>query len=163
MIFCDSSLRRIFNQVIQQGDPEQVNPASIDLRLGETILREPLSFDGKWRPESLFRLKYYTLNPGEVILVSTREVVTIPIECVGVVMLKSSRSREGYTMAPAGYVDPGWQGILTLQVKNNLQFGQLRIGFEQKFFQLVLHQLDDIAAKPYQGKYQLAMGVEGSK
>ena len=162
MIFCDSSLKRIHQQIIPNGDPTLINPASIDLRLGEYILREPLSHDGKWRPESLRNLKYYMLVPGETLLVSTLEVVSIPRECVGQILLKSSRSREGHTMSPSGYVDPGWNGILTLQIKNNLQYRHLSIGFEQRFFQLVLHSLDDIASS-YVGRYQNAQSVEGSK
>lgn len=162
MIFCDSSLKRIFPEVIKGGELDQVNPASIDLRLGETIMCEPLGHDSKWRPESLLRLKYYMLTPGETILVSTREVVTIPVECVGQVLLKSSRSREGYTMSPSGYVDPGWNGILTLQIHNNLRFGQMSIGYEQRFFQLIIHRLDDVATA-YSGKYLNSQKVEGSK
>lgn len=163
MILCDSQLRDRFADFIESGSTDQINPASIDLRLGESILREPLSFDGAWRPESLRGFGFYTITPGEVLLVATAEFVKIPDDCVGEIRLKSSRTREGISMGNSGFVDPGWNGILTLQIQNVCRFHQINIGYLQRFFQLILHQMSTPAENPYRGRYYDAQAVQESK
>src|SRR3990167_3854240 len=96
-----------------QRDPSLVNPASIDLRIGLTVLFEVGG--GRWKRDDLGRFSEqmpFILSPGMLVLASTLERVSIPKQYCGSVKLKSTRAREGFDHAIAGFVDPGWDGIL---------------------------------------------------
>jgi deoxycytidine triphosphate deaminase len=163
MILCDKSIRERIKEILPNSDDlPRINPASIDLCLGAYILREPLGPDSVWTSESL-RQRAYILKPREVLLVSTDEVVHIPPDLAGEIRLKSSRAREGFNMGNAGYVDPGWRGILTFQIQNTCNNRQNQIHWTEPFFQLVLHTLDQPSERSYEGKYQDAKSVEGAK
>ena len=77
--------------------------------------------------------------------------------------LKSSVARMGWNHSLAFWFDPGWNGIGTLEIKNITQYSILPIWYGMPFGQLVVHMLDDVPNKPYNGKYQNASGVEGVK
>lgn len=164
MILSDRAIEaRIGELLPHHHDHVRVNPASIDLTIGGYVLFEPFGMSGNWRPESLMNKGSIRLGPGEVVLVSTEEHIYIPPDLAGEIRLKSSRAREGYNMGNAGYVDPGWNGVLTFQVTNSLSNCPLFFKHLQPFFQLILHQLDAPAAHLYNGKYQHAKRVEGAK
>jgi len=163
MILCDRSLRAIIKDILPCERNPKINPASIELTLGAYILSQPLGGNAKWTDENLQRVKGFDLLPKEVLLVSTSEIVCIPVHLVGEVKLKSSRAREGFNMANAGFIDPGWRGVLTFQIYNNLTWKRMGIYYQEPFFQLILHTLDDIPQDPYSGKYQGAERVEGVK
>lgn len=102
---------------------EPMQPASIDLRLGNQIIlpkgghiidpQENLGTTDSPRPWNM-----HVLTPGEFVLGSTLEYVQIPPHLVGHLEGKSSLARFGLQIECAGYVDPGWRGRLTLEIKN---------------------------------------------
>lgn len=92
-----------------------VRPASVDLRLGPTLLvRDPNAPNG-WREHDL-RESPFRLFPGMLVLGATLERVRLPSDLAGVVAGKSSRAREGLIVESAGYVDPSWYGDLTVEM-----------------------------------------------
>lgn len=101
---------------------EPIQPASVDLRLGDTILEARRGLIDPSKPSSKIRtsepFKFYTLSPGQFILVSTLEWVEIPPTLIGILTGKSSLARVGLQVECAGYVDPGWRGRLTLELSN---------------------------------------------
>lgn len=105
----------------------------------------------------------YWLTPGEMILISMLEVTSIPDDIGALFHLKSTRAREGYEHANAGWIDPGWPGVLTLEIKNNLRYNCIPIFAGLRIGQLVFHELTTRAGKPYSGRYRAADTVEPGK
>ena len=107
-----------------------IQPASIDVRLDRKLLvfrnwRPPFYIDVKKDLEGLTEIveiedeKPFFLPPGEFVLASTLEDITLPDDIVGRLEGKSSLGRIGLLIhSTAGYVDPGWRGHLTLELSN---------------------------------------------
>jgi len=101
-----------------------IQSASVDLRLGNNILRQSSGqvvdpVHGRIPDESVKPMgnKHY-LFPGQWLLAETLEYIEIPPSLVGILVGKSSLARFGLQIESAGYVDPGWKGVLTLEIKN---------------------------------------------
>jgi dCTP deaminase len=100
-----------------------IQPASVDLRLGYEIIVpqgghiiDPMMGLGTTDQPKAFDLHY--LKPGEFVNVCTLEYVKIPGNLAGIVVGKSTLARFGLQVESAGFVDPGWEGRLTLELKN---------------------------------------------
>lgn len=124
-ILCDYEIKALCNGgMVRNYDEELINPASLDLRLGDKIMLESAE-DLEMRPLSIAGATPddpYLLRPGQFILAQTIEVFHMPENIAGLFFLKSSRAREGYENLHAGYADPGWNGsVLTLELKNSRQ------------------------------------------
>lgn len=118
MILPDSMIRERLDSgsiVITPLGEDAVRPASVDLRLGPTIMVAQLQADEPWRIFDL-REQSYRLSRGDFVLGATLEWIEIPDTLVGILAGKSSRAREGLIVESAGYVDPGWRGELTLEI-----------------------------------------------
>jgi dCTP deaminase len=91
----------------------------------------------------------FILHPGEFVLASTYEVITLPDDIAGRLEGKSSLGRLGLlTHSTAGFIDPGFSGHITLELSNvaNLPvklFPGMKIG------QLCLIKLSSAAEHPY--------------
>jgi len=68
--------------------------------------------------------QFFLLHPGSLVLVPTLEWVKIPSNLQGVVTARSSWAREGLNIATATIINPGYQGIVTLELAN---FGDIPI------------------------------------
>lgn len=102
-----------------------IQPTSVDLRLGDELryLTAGQILDTRDPGEVLTTLRSlddhtHMLNPGEFVLGATLEWIDLPTHLVGIVMGKSSLARMGLQVEASGYVDPGWKGRLTLELKN---------------------------------------------
>jgi dCTP deaminase len=116
--------------IIEPLDMSCIQPASVDVHLDKKLLvfrswRSPFYIDVKRNLEDLTELveidedKPFFLQPGEFVLGSTLESITLPDDIVGRLEGKSSLGRIGLLIhSTAGYVDPGWQGHLTLELSN---------------------------------------------
>lgn len=117
--------------VIEPDIAGPIQPASIDLRLGDQIRILPLRrdervFDPKYHAEIPTHLMtigaQYLLKPDEFIQACTLESIGIDPMYEGFVAGKSSWARAGLQIESAGYVDPGWgcpkPRPLTLEIKN---------------------------------------------
>ena len=148
--------------LVEPFDPELVNPASYDVTLGNEILVENDHGDFTW-----FNISNDTfyMPPGAFVLAHTSEYVRIPnnLECI--FQLKSSRGREGYEHALAGYIDPGFHGRVTLELSNVRRFKELPLRAGMKIGQLRFAKLDEIPMRSYAvtGRYQGDLGVQQSK
>src|SRR5262245_33426842 len=92
-------------------NPEQINPASYDVTLGDHWIcptREP----EEARAES------FTLFPGEVILATTREFIKMPRDVVCDLKLKSSLGRLWLNHSLSGWIDCNFHGQVTLELQN---------------------------------------------
>ena len=110
--------------------PELVQPARVDLRLGDSFRvfhNHRVDRDRPARPaEGPDRGgrhpstgEPFVIHPGEFALGRTLEWVELPDDVVARIEGKSSLGRLGLIVhATAGFVDPGWQGTLTLEITN---------------------------------------------
>jgi dCTP deaminase len=140
---------------------DQLNPASYDVLLGGTILVEPEvpSSSRVWRQVDISRAPY-RLKPGQFILASTVEYIHLPDDVEATFCLKSSRGRDGFDHALAGFCDPGFRGQVTLELKNANQYHKLMIQAGMRIGQLRFARLEDIPARGYDqtGRYNGQIG-----
>ncbi len=148
-------------------DHELVNPASLDVRLGQNLLVEVPEV-----PALLpFSIAHYTqekpflLGPHEFVLAETLEEFYLPDCIAGQLTLKSSRAREGIEHLLAGYVDPGYKGRLTLELQNARTMHPVPLWPGMRIAQLVFHKLSMLPSKDYSmtGRYYGDTAVQGSK
>ncbi|MCM1101206.1 MAG: dCTP deaminase [Clostridium sp.] len=170
MILSDKTIRSLMEEgtlVINPVEPQQIQPASIDIRLGNTFSIVEDSSSGivtldRQIVYKEIRAERYLLLPGQFVLATTMEYIKLPDDLTAFVEGRSSLGRMGLFIQNAGWVDPGFEGEITLELYNanrcaiELQSGR-RIG------QLVFARMDRAAANPYSGKYQGQRGATGSK
>ncbi|MCL2418081.1 MAG: dCTP deaminase [Conexibacteraceae bacterium] len=144
---------------VEPWDPKMVQPASIDLRLGDSFrvfhnyrmtaidLRDP---PGNLTEEVVVAPgEPFVIHPGEFCLGRTLEWVRIPDDIVARIEGKSSLGRLGLIVhATAGFCDPGFQGTLTLEL-NNLTRLPIRLYPDLPIAQLSFMTLDRPAQQPY--------------
>ncbi|MGI9197384.1 MAG: dCTP deaminase, partial [Candidatus Nanopelagicales bacterium] len=96
------------------------------------------------RPDEAF-----ILHPGEFVLASTYEVVTLPDDIAGRLEGKSSLGRLGLlTHSTAGFIDPGFSGHVTLELSNVATL-PIKLWPGMKIGQLCLFRLSSPAEHPY--------------
>jgi dCTP deaminase len=107
----------------------------------------------------------FILHPGEFVLGSTLERVSLPDDLVGRIEGKSSLGRLGLLIhSTAGFIDAGWTGHLTLELSNVANL-PITIYPGMKIGQLCLFEMTSPAERPYgeRGKYQGQRGPTPSK
>jgi dCTP deaminase len=153
-------------QYVQEGrikvdpwDPKMVQPASIDLRLGDSFRvfhnHRATAIDLRDPPSNLTEEvvmpdgEAFVIHPGEFCLGRTLEWVQIPNDVVARIEGKSSLGRLGLIVhATAGFCDPGFEGTLTLEL-NNLTRVPIRLYPGLPIAQLSFMTLDRPALRPY--------------
>lgn len=139
----------------------QIQPASVDVRLGDEFIvyrpsqvvcldpRDPASLSAAAERIVVAPERGFVLHPGEFGLASTIEEVAIPADLVATVDGRSSIGRLAVVVhATAGFIDPGFCGQITLELSN---IGPLpvRLYPGMRIAQIVLHQLSSVAERPY--------------
>ncbi len=147
--------------------PEQIQPASIDLRLGTSFLQvdekaiELLDLETP-PPYLAMEQDHLILQPHCFILATTMEYIKLPDNLTAFVEGRSSIGRMGLFIQNAGWVDPGFEGEITLELYNATSL-PLRLDAGRRICQLVLAQMDQPAQNPYKGKYQGQRKATGSQ
>ena len=153
-------------------DPGMIQPSSVDVRLDRFFRtfenhRYP-HIDPAIEQTDLTRLvevdpnDSFVLHPGEFVLASTYEVITLPDDVAGRLEGKSSLGRLGLlTHSTAGFIDPGFSGHVTLELSNVatlpiLLYPGMKIG------QLCLFRLSSAAEHPY-GSAQYGSRYQGQR
>lgn len=181
MILADASIRALVDEgrlVIDPWDPELVQPASVDVRLGTQfrVMRnsqmthiDPFRDDNALMDElEVPEGDEFILHPGEFALGHTAEVFTFPDDVVGVVNGKSSLGRLGLLVhATAGYVDPAFHGSIVLEL-SNVSTLPILLRPAMKIAQMVFQRMDRPAERPYghpdlNSKYQGQRGAVASR
>jgi len=161
-VLSDGTIRRLVEEgriKIDPWDPARIQPASVDLRLGDSFrvfnnhkvtaidLREPP--EGLTEDVTLEEGEAFVIQPGEFCLARTLEWVEIPNDLVARIEGKSSLGRLGLIVhATAGFCDPGWKGTLTLEL-NNLTRIPIKLWPGLLIAQLSFMTLDAAAERPY--------------
>jgi len=136
-----------------------IQPSSVDVRLDRffrvfenhkySVIDPSIEQSDLTREVAVNDDEFFILHPGEFVLASTFEVITLPDDIAGRLEGKSSLGRLGLlTHSTAGFIDPGFSGHITLELSNvaNLPvklFPGMKIG------QLCLIKLSSTAEHPY--------------
>ena len=136
-----------------------IQPSSVDVRLDRffrvfenhkyseinpSIEQDELTREVEVGPEDSF-----ILHPGEFVLASTYEVITLPDDIAGRLEGKSSLGRLGLlTHSTAGFINPGFSGHITLELSNVANL-PVRLFPGMKIGQLCLIKLSSPAEHPY--------------
>ena len=148
--------------------PDAVGPASVDLTLSVHFMRvDGQSTGGLIKMDKPIEYEKFTrqrviIPPKSFILASTIERVTLPADICAKVEGRSSIGRMGLFVQNAGWVDPGWDGCLTLELYNANEF-PIEIVAGRRICQLVLDRMAGPVDKPYAGKYKGDGSVAGSR
>ncbi|HEY9584177.1 MAG TPA: dCTP deaminase [Candidatus Paceibacterota bacterium] len=159
-------------------DSFQLQDHAVDLRLGFTFLipkvwhlttngRESLDlmhFDknnsGFFDVVELEEGQYFDLLPQEFVIASTFEKIKIPNELMGVLYPRSSTNRKGLSLDLTGIVDSGYEGQLTLPMRNNTRSQVVRLYPGERVCQVVFENLtESVTAR--KSKYHQRDIIEG--
>jgi dCTP deaminase len=164
MLLHDAAIRREIASGrvrIDPYDPDLIQPASLDVRLGGRFRvikhNQPICSWISTRQPDMVRTELievggdggYTIAPGQFVLAATQETVGLPDDIAGRIEGKSSLGRLGLMLhSTAGWIDPGFQGQITLELTNQAPLPVIvypgdRIG------QLCLIRCEGHAAAPY--------------
>jgi dCTP deaminase len=161
-------------------DPDvQIQPASIDLRLGnqfrvfkhtQRAFINPLKDDLNEYTEviTVEDGEPFILHPGEFVLGSIKEYVRIPDDMVAKVEGRSSLGRLAILVhATAGFIDPGFEGNITLELSN---VGKMPVAFypNMRICQISFEMMSSPSERPYghpsrKSKYQGQRGPTASR
>jgi dCTP deaminase len=175
MVLSDRSIREAIANgriIIDPLGEDCIQPSSVDLHL-DNLFRVFLNhtmdvIDVKADQEDLTELvkvpedQYFVLHPGEFVLGSTAELVGVPDDLVARIEGKSSLGRLGLLIhSTAGYIDPGFDGTITLELSNVARL-PISIYPGMPIGQISFLQMTTPVARPYQGKYQGQSGPTAS-
>ena len=162
MVLSDKTIREQLEAgriEIDPYEPDLMQPSSLDVRVDRYFRvfrnsRYPY-IDVKVEQEGLTELlevegaEAFVLHPGEFVLGSTLERVTLPDDLVARLEGKSSLGRLGLLIhSTAGFIDPGWDGHVTLELSNVANL-PITIYAGMKIGQLSFVQLSEPAERPY--------------
>lgn len=157
----------------------QVQPASIDVRLGREFLEFQRANIPCIHPNSEAEVDEYVsetiveegnefiLHPGDFVLGTTKERVEVPPDLVAQVEGRSSLGRLAVVVhATAGFIDPGFRGKITLEL-SNLGTAPVALTPGMRISQLVFTEMKSPSTRPYGSergsKYQDQSGPQASR
>lgn len=140
-------------------DGFQLQPHAVDLRMGYTF-RIPktwaLTKEGRvalrvdylesknedaFEKVELTNGQYFELLPGEYVIVTTLECITMPNDIMAILYPRTSFNRRGLSVDLTGIIDVHYQGHLTIPVRNNTQTQVVRMYPGERMCQVVFEQL----------------------
>jgi dCTP deaminase len=158
--------------VLDPWDPRMLQPSSVDVRMDKYFRlfdnhKYPYIDPAEEQPD-LTRLvevahgEPLILHPGEFVLGSILETVTLPDDVAARVEGKSSLGRLGLLIhSTAGYIDPGFDGTITLELSNVARL-PISIHPGMAIGQISFLQMTTPVDAPYAGKYQGQSGPTAS-
>jgi dCTP deaminase len=140
-------------------EPKMIQPSSVDVRLDRffrvfenhkyEVIDPSIEQSELTREVAVAPDDFFILHPGEFVLASTYEVITLPDDIAGRLEGKSSLGRLGLlTHSTAGFIDPGFSGHITLELSNVANL-PVKLYPGMKIGQLCLIKLSSSAEHPY--------------
>ncbi|WP_062077034.1 dCTP deaminase [Demequina globuliformis] len=162
MLLSDRDIRAEINDGRVALDPyeeDMIQPSSIDVRLDKFFRvfdnHKYAAIDPAAEQPQLTRLVEvegdgpFVLHPGEFVLGSTFESVSLPDDIAARLEGKSSLGRLGLlTHSTAGFIDPGFTGNVTLELSNMATL-PINLWPGMKIGQLCFFRLSSPAEHPY--------------
>lgn len=167
MILNDVHILQMMEQGLIQGASDlQVNPASLNITIGHDFMHivdadKPIMLGEKVDYIPFHVASICHIAPHSFLLATTNETVKLPADICAVVKTRSSIGRTGLNIQNAGFVDPGFEGALTLELKNDTD-RMIHIPVGYPVGQLIFFE-SYLAEQPYCGKYQHQGTVTGSR
>ena len=185
----DLGIGRLIDECARAGTPlihpapdsQQLQPASVDLRLGTEFKQytrplgditrsEPMRLDRPVDPKwfQSFEGSEFLLLPNQFTLATTVETVCMPVTHAAQVEGRSSLGRRGLIVhATAGFIDPGFRGQITLEMLN-LSPRPILLTAGMRICQLTFYKMDERVMRPYgheglRSKYQGQSGATPPK
>jgi dCTP deaminase len=175
VLLSDRDLRKEVDSgrlVLEPFDDVMVQPSSIDVRLDRffrvfnntryTHIDPSIQQDDLTSVVEADDEEPFVLHPGEFVLGSTFELVKLPDDLAGRLEGKSSLGRLGLlTHSTAGFIDPGFEGHITLELSNVANL-PITLWPGMKIGQLCLFRLSSSAEHPY-GSAQAGSRYQGQR
>jgi dCTP deaminase len=144
---------------VEPFEPAMIQPSSVDVRLDRffrvfenhkySVIDPSIEQPDLTREVEVGPDEDFILHPGEFVLASTYEVITLPDDIAGRLEGKSSLGRLGLlTHSTAGFIDPGFSGHITLELSNVANL-PVKLYPGMKIGQLCLIKLSSPAEHPY--------------
>lgn len=162
--------------VTVEGLLSQINPNSFDLTISDTFKRPVNGLDAPivygfqnkheqevyqqdyWQ-EYVSPNGYILLKPNHVVLACTREYIRMPKDLCGQLFTKSTLGRMFINHMMAGVIDAGFEGRLTLELKND-GIHTIRIPVGARIVQMVIYKLDYVPDEAYNDRNSRYMNAE---
>lgn len=156
MILTDDQIREAIDSgkiVIDPFEPNQIQPASIDLRVGP----EGATTKTKQKVDIKSR-GYITLEPGDFGVIQILESIKFDNQHAGRIGLRSKFARKGLIATTGPQIDPGFHGTIILGL-TNLTPQNVPISYNDDVLTLEIHRLQQPVGKVYDGPYQGRRGL----
>lgn len=182
MVLADSDIMEYMNPNLIKNLPiienlkekmEQVQPASIDVRLSDSFsiidyndyIGNRIDIDIKNKND--IKYKNYTrdkwvLQPGEFVLGSTIEKLNLPNNIAALVEGKSSLGRIGLFVQNAAWINPGFHGQITLELFNANKI-PIILQSGEYIAQIVFLEMKSFPMRRYNGQYNEQIGATPPK
>lgn len=170
MILSDGTLKELIEKRYIEIEPlseGQIQPASVDLRLSNYYLKvdenmlETIDLEKEIVYQEIIRDEII-IPPHSFLLATTLEKIKLPPDITAFVEGRSSIGRMGLFIQNAGWVDPGYNGSITLELYNANRL-PIKLYSGRRVCQLVFARMDRDALIPYSGKYQNSLKATGSR
>ena len=162
MLLCDRDIlleMKVGRIQVEPFEAKMIQPSSVDVRLDRffrvfenhkyEVIDPSLEQSELTREVAVAPNDFFILHPGEFVLASTYEVITLPDDIAGRLEGKSSLGRLGLlTHSTAGFIDPGFSGHITLELSNVANL-PVKLYPGMKIGQLCLIKLSSAAEHPY--------------
>ncbi|MEO9497603.1 MAG: dCTP deaminase [Vibrio splendidus] len=178
MILAFNELQELIQNGVIDALPDNVNAASIDIRIGNEIMIEEFPIQHGTRVVDLSNKetpafhKYHlpeegiTIAPGQFFLATSIETFNLPDHISCEFKLRSSIARAGLQHMLAGWCDAGWHSSqLTMEFHNSLSHHSLLIKPGMRVGQMVFfaHKSSKEGSYAIKGRYNNQQGVQESK
>lgn len=159
MILTDRQLRDACQQediAISPFDDHQIQPASYDLRVGESGITTSSK-----KLTNIKETGYLLIQPGDFAIINVLEEIKLNAQHTGRFGLRSKYARKGLLATTGPQVDPGYHGRLIIGL-TNLSPTPISLPYKDDFVSIEFHRLEEPATHPYSGPYQarLTLGAE---
>jgi dCTP deaminase len=150
-------VKRIY-ELFPDNKPYKIGSASVDVRVGDWVMLEndtkiDISEHSEYFP--------WIMEPGQFLKVCMLERTVVPYDLSSLFLLKSTLARVGMSHCFAGWVDPHWDGVLTMEIKNYNQERPLPLWPGMPIGQMIYMRTE--GAGTYRGRYQHSEGVVGAR
>ena len=136
-------------------DPELVQPATYDLRVGPDVLASPIGPDELGQQIKLTEQRpHYWIQTGQMVAVMSAERLELPLDvCGGGFGIRSEFARRGVIGFGGVQLDPGWRGHVTINLQN-VGPEPVKITLGEPLITVTFQRLEQPASKGYEGKHQ---------
>ncbi len=173
MLLSDRDIKRYIQEkkiIVDPFDENLVQPCSLDVRLSNQFRlfnSHNVEYIDTKKPDNYTKLvevkDSIVIHPGEFVLGRTIEYIKLPNDICAILEGRSSLGRLGIIIhATAGFIDPGFEGTITLEI-SNLSNLPVKLYPGMKIGQLAFYKLSSPCEKPYCGKYKGQILPESSK